>query len=264
MKRKIMTLVMAAALASSISMTAIAGQWHQDTVGWYYGDEHGYLTNQWQEIDGKLYYFDENGYMLSDTVTPDGHRVGSDGARIEETADMALTEVQKQIMEKSVSPLIYGFDYFSNGSPELKTEGLTAVQLVDLLGWHINQEQWNTDSILFVRTIPEDNYLWFDKASTVKRGGDLYGRMIEESIVANDNFILTNGNLISVVGADGEGIAFPHITSYTTDGNRLTASISYTVEYNVEELNTSGTATATFVADAGSFFGYSLESLRLN
>lgn len=228
MKKKMITFVLAAVLASSISMTAIADQWYQDTV------------------------------------TSDGYRVGSDGAQIQESADMTPTEIQKRVMEKAVSPLIYGFDYYSNGSSELKTAGLTSDQLVDLLGWHINQELWNTDTIFLVGAAPDDRPLWFDKTSTLARGGNLYGRTIDEGSVANDNFILTNGNLISVVGADGEGIAFPHVDSYTIDGNRLIASISYTVEYNVEELNTSGTATATFVANADSFFGYSLESLRLH
>lgn len=58
--------------------------WRQDEKGWYYYNLDGsYPKNGWQEIGGKQYYFDENGYMLSDTTTPDGATVGSDGARID-------------------------------------------------------------------------------------------------------------------------------------------------------------------------------------
>lgn len=70
-------------LSTAMSITSLAGQWQQDTKGyWYENDDGSYPTNQWQEIDGKHYYFDLNGYMLHDTTTPDGYQVGSDGAWI--------------------------------------------------------------------------------------------------------------------------------------------------------------------------------------
>lgn len=68
-----------------LSSTAFAGEWKQETDGryWYQNDDGSYPVNQWMKIEGKDYYFDANGYMLSDTVTPDGYVVGSDGAWIE-------------------------------------------------------------------------------------------------------------------------------------------------------------------------------------
>lgn len=47
----------------------------------------GYMFTGWNVIEGKWYYFSETadetkGSMLKDTITPDGYRVGPDGARV--------------------------------------------------------------------------------------------------------------------------------------------------------------------------------------
>lgn len=70
-----------------LSLTAFAGQWNSDSRGWWYQNDDGSFTaNSWQWIDGnsdgiaECYYFDENGYMLSNTTTPDGQTVDSNGA----------------------------------------------------------------------------------------------------------------------------------------------------------------------------------------
>ena len=58
--------------------------WKQDQNGWWYQNSDGtYPTNTWKEINGKQYYFGSNGYMLSNTTTPDGYKVGVDGAWIQ-------------------------------------------------------------------------------------------------------------------------------------------------------------------------------------
>lgn len=81
MKIKINTLLMAAAFAASMSMTAFAGTWQQDTNGWWYQNDNGsYLNNGWCWIDGRCYYFMPDGYCLTDTTTPDGYTVNTNGA----------------------------------------------------------------------------------------------------------------------------------------------------------------------------------------
>lgn len=71
----------AVGLSVFLSFASFAGEWQQDTTGWWYSEDDGsFPMNQWQEIDGKQYYFNEKGYMLSDTTTPDGYKVGADGA----------------------------------------------------------------------------------------------------------------------------------------------------------------------------------------
>jgi len=41
------------------------------------------MLTGWVTIYGKDYYFGSKGVMLRNTITPDGKRVGEDGARIE-------------------------------------------------------------------------------------------------------------------------------------------------------------------------------------
>lgn len=66
---------------------AFAGQWKQDTKGWWYQEDNGsYPASTWKWIDGngdgvaECYYFNTSGYMLSNTSTPDSYSVNNDGA----------------------------------------------------------------------------------------------------------------------------------------------------------------------------------------
>ncbi|MGN0986588.1 MAG: hypothetical protein ACI4OO_01995 [Otoolea sp.] len=96
---------LAAASEYVISGTGPAsGTWMQIDTGYrYVNPDQTYTVNNWQQIDGMWYYFDENGFrktgwvlwkdkwyylnelgvMLSNTVTPDGKKVGADGAMYE-------------------------------------------------------------------------------------------------------------------------------------------------------------------------------------
>lgn len=81
----IYALVMGIAIALVSTFAACAGTWQKDAKGWWYQNEDGsYARSQWIEDRGKWYYFNSKGYMLSDTTTPDGYQVGSDGALINE------------------------------------------------------------------------------------------------------------------------------------------------------------------------------------
>ena len=87
MKKKIMTLALTAAIAASMGMTAFAGQWVQNTTGWWWQEDNGsYPVSQWKWLDGnndgiyECYAFDSNGYMYADTTTPDGYTVNKEGA----------------------------------------------------------------------------------------------------------------------------------------------------------------------------------------
>lgn len=81
-----------------------SGSWKQDETGWWYQHpDNTYPANNWEKIGGEWYFFDGRGYMQtgwinwngkwyycdpesgamwSERTTPDGYRVGSDGARI--------------------------------------------------------------------------------------------------------------------------------------------------------------------------------------
>ncbi len=88
MKKKLMTAVLTATMALTMSMTALAGQWTNDSIGWHY-DKTGYgnfAANEWLWIDGngdgiaECYNFDGTSFMRANTTTPDGFTVNENGA----------------------------------------------------------------------------------------------------------------------------------------------------------------------------------------
>lgn len=78
---------MSAGLILMAAPAAMAGEWRQDAVGyWWQNDDGTYPVNRWQWLDGnqdqvaECYYFNENGYLLTNTITPDLYTVNADGA----------------------------------------------------------------------------------------------------------------------------------------------------------------------------------------
>ncbi len=63
--------------------TYAVNNWQQIGGLWYYFDENGYRKTGWIQWKEKWYYLNESGVMLADTVTPDGKKVGADGAMYE-------------------------------------------------------------------------------------------------------------------------------------------------------------------------------------
>ena len=88
--KKLIGFAAVAAFSSLMALSAMAGVWKQDNVGWWYDNGNGtYPSNSWQWIDGdnngtaECYYFDRTGYMLANTTTPDGYQVNGSGAWVE-------------------------------------------------------------------------------------------------------------------------------------------------------------------------------------
>lgn len=83
MKKKLWLALAAGMMTLAMSMTAFAGEWKQDTAGWWYqNDDSTYPANGWNWVDGKCYYFTPEGYCLLNTQTPDGYMVDASGAWI--------------------------------------------------------------------------------------------------------------------------------------------------------------------------------------
>jgi len=60
--------------------TCTKNNWERIKNDWYFFDENGYMKTGWIDWEGKRYYCDENsGAMLTNTTTPDGYILGSDG-----------------------------------------------------------------------------------------------------------------------------------------------------------------------------------------
>lgn len=85
-------------------MPAFAGQWKQDSKGWWYQEDNGsYPASTWKEINGKQYYFGADGYMLANTTTPDGYTVNGDGAW---TVNGVVQEKKKSTSENFIAKTI--------------------------------------------------------------------------------------------------------------------------------------------------------------
>ena len=79
--KKLLAIVIATATMASQAMPAMAAEWKQNEIGYWYQEDNGsYPTNSWKWINGRCYYFDSNGYMLANTTTPDGYTVDATGA----------------------------------------------------------------------------------------------------------------------------------------------------------------------------------------
>jgi nuclease-like protein len=97
MKNKFYLFLSTFFLSLMLSITAFAGSWKKDAVGWWYErDNKTYPASAWEQVDGSWYCFNENGYMLSNqwvgnyyvgssgvmltNTVVDGKQLGADGA----------------------------------------------------------------------------------------------------------------------------------------------------------------------------------------
>lgn len=82
MKKKFGLLILGAILCVGFSMPAMAGEWKNDHIGWWYrNDDRSYPAYRWMlDCDGKWYCFNEAGYMLANTYSPDGYWLSASGA----------------------------------------------------------------------------------------------------------------------------------------------------------------------------------------
>lgn len=121
LKSLLRTVLVAGAMTLMMTSTALAGQWKQDNVGWWYQNDDGsYPANEWLLDNGKWYFFDNTGYMVANrwegnyylgadgamlvnTTTPDGYVVGADGAWIPNTEPQTATQ---QIVTPKISTLM--------------------------------------------------------------------------------------------------------------------------------------------------------------
>lgn len=137
----------------NFTKAVFAAGWVQEGAEWWYQNENGsYPMNQWQWIDGnrdgiaECYYFDSDGYLLVNTMTPDGYRVGQNGAwvvnHVIQTQQIAQTqrEQKKHILTKEEGIDIltnYMNSQWRNGYWLMSEEDSNDNQMV---AW----EHWNT------------------------------------------------------------------------------------------------------------------------
>lgn len=113
--KRFLVLLMSATIALCSTIVSFAGEWKQDGAGWWYQNDDGsYPVSAWKEVGGKQYYFDASGYMLHDTTTPDGYKVGSDGAWISELNKSTSTSSKEKSRVDEYQGAAIGIDTILN------------------------------------------------------------------------------------------------------------------------------------------------------
>ena len=119
-------LIITTLLALSTSFSAFAGSWEEDSKGWWYKNDDGsYPRSTWFTFatTGKQYYFNNEGYLLVNTTTPDGYKVGSDGAYLEsDPSNIAKAKSTKSGSYVNSGPGVVA----SAGGPVQNTNSTTA------------------------------------------------------------------------------------------------------------------------------------------
>lgn len=112
MKWKVLATTMM--LSASMAFASYAGGWKNNETGWWYENDDGsYVQNSWKTVDGKEYYFGSDGYMVSNTTTPDGRKVGADGALIKTVSSSNITYTADSVTNELV---ISDYTYESYGT----------------------------------------------------------------------------------------------------------------------------------------------------
>ncbi len=106
MKNKMRVLLATVGVMSTMTMTAFAGEWVNNSQGWRYENEDGtYFTSCWRWVDGnkdglaECYYFDSDGYIITNSYVDD-YQVDKDGAWVVDgKIQRKQVEVQKNTAE---------------------------------------------------------------------------------------------------------------------------------------------------------------------
>ncbi|WP_049962159.1 NPCBM/NEW2 domain-containing protein [Oribacterium sp. FC2011] len=117
-----------------LSLTAFAGSWKNDAIGWWYDYGNGtYPASSWQWIDGnndgiaECYYFNQNGYMAANTAQ-DGYMLNADGQwvvnGVVQTKNLGYTAAVNNTVSNST-----GNSSYSGG--ELQSYGTTSLLDMD-------------------------------------------------------------------------------------------------------------------------------------
>ena len=113
---------------------AVQDDWINDGGAWYYINPSGFTSTGWKDVKGTWYYFDDggkmaancwvgnyylgsSGAMLTNTTTPDGYKVGVDGAWISGNNATSATK-QVSLNEAKAAAALGKHDYYKYCSQE--------------------------------------------------------------------------------------------------------------------------------------------------
>ena len=177
-------------------------------MGWWYLEDDGsFARGGWKEIDGKQYYFDSQGHMLQDTITPDGYRVGSDGAWIndgnEESryGDYALTHISRTYGTQPAEEEDYTYDgtekyVLSNQNPypyvlDYCIKGRIGKEEKDSDSWYV--QDYDPEFHIEFSELEDNKWVSYWCADDSKNRGSSYIGIINQwiSFVDDDTFTVT-------------------------------------------------------------------------
>ena len=96
-KKGIITAALAISLTLVSTFSSFAGQWRQDSTGWWWQEDDGsYPAGRWRWLDGngdgvyEHYHFDDNGYLETNTTVENTYQVNADGAEVDSDNTLKL------------------------------------------------------------------------------------------------------------------------------------------------------------------------------
>ena len=181
--KRLAVTILAGTMILGTGVTAFAAEWKQDNVGWRHQEDNGsYPTNSWKWINGKSYYFGSNGYMLSNTTTPDGYTVNTDGAWVVN----GVVQTQSGTTTNAQYPL----------AGMLEQLGLNYTGVVgwrDLDGWESNLQNGSrlpsSGKYYYTNNGFGSLYAFACALSGEPYQGDVYGRTDPVAVIAEANHV---------------------------------------------------------------------------
>ena len=111
--KKFSLLSIATLLSLSLSFPTFAGEWKQDTTGWWYQNDDGSNpANSWQLIGDQWYYFKPNGYMNTGWL-----KISDQWYYCELTGEMRLTDLQTDVFTFKFNPDGSCSNFYENKTP---------------------------------------------------------------------------------------------------------------------------------------------------
>ncbi len=254
MKKMLKTLGLAAALTAAMSVTAFAGQWEQDSAGWWWQEDDGsYARNTWQWLDGnrdgvyECYYFEDSGYLAVNT-TVDGYQVNGDGCWVDggrvmtRRTGQAARDLLAQVLDDSETQNEMDAGLTMNmemdmegltlnigmtGDMKVKNAASTDMQYLMNLNMNLLGENMNLTSFY------TDGYTYMDIAGQKMKIPTDYASALGTSQTAQMMYADDMAYMQDVTAQDNEGGT--RTIYYTMDGAQLNALVQ-------QVLSSTGTA----------------------
>ena len=247
MRKKILTLIAAAAMIMAMSITAFAAGWVQDSTGWWWDNGDGtWPISEWKWLDGnndgeaERYYFGSDGYLLTNTYAPDGLYVGENGAweeyghaKVELLSNPKPNKIisDNSTATKSADEIIAYLEQFRDPGQFIKDNNRVRLNLGVYTGW-MNGWRWyglryysSFDGFVCALAFDDDGYLMTNTTTPDGYQTNEYGQLIiNGEVVMHDTECLAANEFY---GLYEDGTRFTDPNTVDTSKLGLIATSSY-------------------------------------